>query len=624
MTKSEKLFEMLKYIREYPNLTASDLALLCNVSERGVYRYLKTLSRAGISIRFDGHGYRLTKDMFDLLKDADIESLMAAKSLLALGLKNSNDDKLSKHGKNLIELIEENLPRDETTTYGRIQILPPEAEPSHRGGTITIGHSSIPSIINPILTSDTISVTLTNLLFSSLVDFDINRNIIPDLAKSWEVSRNGLVWTFYLREDVKFHDGHPLTAEDLEFTYRTIMDPKSKSPIAERYELLDGFETEGDYIFRIFLKYPSAPFLGRVTWPIAPKHLLENADICSTEFNHNPIGSGPFKMSEWRKDNTIVLEANPHYFQQDRPIIDKLIFKVYPDRKSAIQAINTGEMDISLNLTTPDVLFMNGGRKFRTYATLNSSYYALFFNLDDPLFRDLRVRMAMDYAIDKEAIIKNQLKGYGEICTGPFGVRSWANNPEIQPTPHSVENARMLLSQAGWRSETEDGPIEKDGKPFEMTVMVPSAHDVLERIAVGIKAQLAKSGIRTKLVMGGASETKNGFQAILARAIVGTDPDYTYSFWHSQGGGGVLASYSNPSVDSLLEQGRRISDMEQRKNIYRRIHEIIHDDYPAIFLVSGSEFIGSNYDFSDAKFSSTLHFFTTMKDWQIIGNNREI
>jgi len=625
MPKSEKLFDMLQLVREYPNLNARDLARLCDVSERGIYRYLNTLSRAGIAIRFQNGGYKLQQDDYtQIFGKAEPEDLETLGTLLSEGMRACEDDDLVERGKKLMELMGMALPARGKKRPNYIEIVSEGTEAAQHGGTITIGHSSVPSIINPILTSETVSVNLMCLIFNSLVKFDSAQRPVPDLAKSWKVSKDGLVWTFSLRDDVKFHDGHPLTAHDVEFTYKAIMDSKNKSPLAKRYELIDRIEVEDDYTLRMTLKYPFAPFIHWLNREIAPKHLLEGEDIHNTSFNKHPVGSGPFRLTDWTKDHTIILDANREYFRKDRPVLDSLIFKAYQGREDALRAITHGDMDITLDLTASDLLFVGKRRTFRIYSAMGASYYAIVLNLKDPLFRDVRVRMALDYAIDRDSIIKNQLKGHSRICTGPFNINSWAYNPYIQSTPYNVETAKKLLGQAGWHDTDDDGVLDKDGKPLEISLAVPNIADNLERVAVAIRAQLMKTGIKVKLDYMDDSELyKKPFQAVLSMIITGADPDYVYRSWHSEGGNTNLSSYENRYVDDLLELGRQTTDFEKRKAIYHKIHEMIHDDCPAIFLASGREFIGSNYRFRDAGFSSLEYFLTTMRDWQIVSDERE-
>ena len=624
MTKSEKLFEMLQYIREYPYLSARDLALLCDVSERGIYRYIDTLTGSGFPVRLRDGGYRLPEDSPDLLGKLNVENLRSVKELLSIGIIHCGDDELSKHGRELMQLVDEALPETEEGISREIVIVPEGTMDANYGGAITIGHSSRKlDIINPILTSDTISAILMSLIFSRLVEFDRSQRPVPSLAQKWEVSGDGLVWTFFLRKNVTFHDGHPLKAQDVEFTYRAILDPKNMTPEAEQYDMIDGIETEGDHVFRVILKYPFASFIYRAGRSIAPRHLLENADLHDTPFNRRPIGSGPFKLVDWMGDDTILLGANRRYFIKGRPILDRLIFKSYTGRKTALQATAEGEIDMGLSLTLADIAFAGTRGAFRVYPIPAPSYYALIFNLKSPIFEDIRVRKALDYAIDRDSIMENQLKGYGEICTGPFSINSWSCNQDVQPTPYNVWKARDLLDEAGWHDTDKDGVLDRDGEPFEISIAVPTPSDGLGRIAVAVRAQLMKVGINAKLVHVDVSELSEvTSEAMLCMVSAGADPDSAYDLWHS-GSSANLASYENELVDDLLEQGRQITDMEKRRAIYHRVHKIIHDDYPAIFLASGREFIGSNYRFRDAKFSSMPHFLSTMKDWQIAGTEED-
>jgi peptide/nickel transport system substrate-binding protein len=401
----------------------------------------------------------------------------------------------------------------------------------------------------------------------------------------------------------------------VEFTYRAIMDPGNMSPRAKRYGPVDRISTEGDYIFRIFLKHPFIPLMSRLGWPIAPRHLLERQKLGSTPFNRHPVGSGPFKLADWREDDTIVLDANREYFRKDRPILDRLVFRQYPDRESALQAISRGEMDIALNLTASDLLFVGRSGSFRVYPVSSPFYYALIFNLRDPLFRDIKVRKAMDHAIDKVSIAR-KLKSYE--CSGPFDAGSWAYNSHVKPTPRNLERARELLEQAGWRDV--NGVLTRDGKSFEVSIGVLNASDILERIASHIKAQLAGVGIQVNLFRMDDSELyETPFQAIVAMIASGTDPEYARRTWHSGSGHANLASYRNSFVDDLMDLGRQTAELEKRKAIYHKIHEIIHDDCPAIFLASAYEYIGSRYQFRD-RFTSIMHFLSTVRDWQIAGS----
>ena len=625
MPKSEKLFEVLNFISESPDLTPRDLARLCDVSERAIYRYINTLIKVGISIQFQDGGYKIKGYYGDILSKVDPEGLKALKLLLSAGMQTYKDERILKYGRSLMDLIEMNIPKKERRQFDEIEIISDGIMATHHGGTITIGHSSIPDIINPILTSETISVNLMALIFSSLIKFDEARRPVPDLARNWKISEDGLVWTFFIRDDVDFHDGHPLTAHDVEFTYRSIMDPRNSFPRAKQYELIDRIESEGDYILRIVLKHPFAPFMSRLTREIAPRHLLEDVEeLRNASFNRRPVGSGPFKLVDWAEDDTITLDANRKYFRKDRPILDRLVFKTYPDRQTALQAISRGEMNIALGLAASDLLFASKSQTFRVYSAAGAFYYAVIFNLKDQIFKDIKIRKALDYAINRSSIIENQLKGHGQMCSGPFGVNSWAYNPNVKPTGYDIERARELLAQAGWVDTDGDDILDKDGEPFEITLTVPNISDMLERIAKTIGTQLVKVGIKVKLEYVDDSELyETPFQAALFMLPAGDDPEYTCRLWHSKSENTNLASYENKFVDDLADMGKQERDLEKRQVIYHKIHEIIHDDCPAIFLATAFEYIGSNYRFRNDRFSSMLYFLTTMKDWQIVDEEEE-
>ncbi len=625
MAKSEKLFEVLEIIKKSPNLSPKELAELCNVSERAIYRYIHTLSKVGILVSYRKGGYKLQGYYGDILNNFKPESLEAIRKLLISGMRLHSDEKVLQHGREFLKLIDMNIPREGSSEPGEIDIISEAVRALNHGGIITIGHSSIPDIINPILTIETISANLLDLIFSSLIKFDEAQRPMPDAAKSWEISYDGLIWTFFLREDITFHDGYPLTAQDVEFTYNAMITPKNMSPRAMRYDLIEKVETDGDYIFRLYLKQPFSAFISRLNHAIAPKHLLDGVDLRNTKFNQEPVGSGPFKLTHWSEEDTIILEANRGYFRKDRPILDKLIFKSYTDRNSALEAIARKEMDIALNLTASDLLFIGDGGTFRIYSLPGPSYYTWIFNLKDPIFKDIRLRRALDYAIDKEAIIKNQLKSHGVVCTGPFAVDSWAYNPDVKPTPYNVERAKELLKQAGWQYNNSDNVLIKDGKALEITINISNNLDILERIAKAIGSQLMQMGIKV-LVDDSPRDPESKdktFQTILAAISVGAEPDNTRRSWHSTDSDANLASYSNRFVDDLMDLGRAESDIEKRRAVYYKIHELIHDDCPAIFLASAFEYIGSNYRFRNDELHSMMHFLLSMKDWQIVDKSKQ-
>ncbi|MDD5195934.1 MAG: ABC transporter substrate-binding protein, partial [Candidatus Omnitrophica bacterium] len=215
------------------------------------------------------------------------------------------------------------------------------------GGALIWGTYHKPTRINPILTTHSVSAPLVQLIFNALVRINSKGEIEPDLATTWEVSENGLVYTFHLRKGVRFHDGKGCTAFDVQFTYDRILDPQVNSPFASTFQLVDKFETPDAFTFKVFLKKASVSFIYRMIRYIMPKHILEGKDLNKTDFNFHPIGTGPFKFKEWTKDNQIILEYNPDYFE-GRPYLDKIAVKSYSDSRSLWTAFMRGEVDFVL------------------------------------------------------------------------------------------------------------------------------------------------------------------------------------------------------------------------------------------------------------------------------------
>ena len=298
-------------------------------------------------------------------------------------------------------------------------------------------------------------------------------------------------------------------------------------------------------------------------------------------------------MKEWVTGQKIVLQANDTYFE-GRPKIDTYIARVIPDAATMFLELKFGGIDV-MALTPPQYklqadteLFNKYFQKFR-YPAFGYTY--LGYNLRDPRFSDKRIRKAITFAINKKDIIAGVLLGYGTPCTGPFPPESWAYNPDVRDFEYNPEKAKALLKEAGWK-EGRDGIIAKDGKVFEFTVLVDQGNDARMKTAQIIKENLKKAGIvmHIKVLEWQALLhqfiDKKRFEAIIMGWGLSRDPDL-YDIWHSsktKEGDFNFISYKNDEVDRLLLEGRRTFDIEKRRKIYHRIHEILAEDQPYTFL----------------------------------------
>lgn len=467
-------------------------------------------------------------------------------------------------------------------------------QPSY-GDALVVGSIGEPSILIPMLAGDSASHEVAGLIFNGLVKYAPDLSLVGDLARSWDISEDGKTITFHLRKGVRWTDGVEFTSEDVLFGYRTIIDKNTPTPYKEDFLQVDRAEAPDPYTFRVHYREVFAPALA--SWgnlPILPKHLLEGKDITKTSFGRNPIGMGPFVFVRWEPGQKLILKANPDYFE-GRPYLDYYIYRIIPDQATMFMELKAGGIDmmgltpIQYKRQTNTEFFRENFNKFK-YPTFVYTY--LGFNLKHPFFQDKRVRQAIAYGIDKEEIIDVVLFGLGRIATGPYVPDTWPYNPNVKRYRYDPEKAKALLKEAGWKDTDHDGILDRDGRPFEFTILTNMGNSLRERTATIIQWRLKQIGIKVNIRLLEWSTfinefiDKRRFEAVILGWSIGLDPDQ-YDIWHSSKTGPKefnFISYKNPEVDRLLEAGRRTFDMEKRKRAYYRIQEILAEEQPYVFL----------------------------------------
>jgi len=522
------------------------------------------------------------------------------------------------------------FPEDKTLNENR----PPNRTHPY-GGTLVWGVANQPTIINPILTTHSVSAGLLNIVLSRLIRINSKGQIKPDLAKSWEVSDNGTIYTFYLRENVKFHDGVEFTAEDAAFTYQQFIDQNNNSPYRTHFELVQNLEVVDKYIFRITLSKPFPAFLYKlVEREIIPKHILDGKNLHNAPFNYHPIGTGPFKFKSWDKEtNQIELEANTHYFE-GRPYLDKIIVKTYSNNSQLWAAIMRHEVDLVQWITSGDYSIIEKDPAFKAYAVPFKMYYAMVYNLKDSIWHDQQLRQAIAYGINKKEII-DALPGFNGVeSTGPFHPESIGFNPEVKPFEYDPIKAKMMLMHRGWQDMNTDahdgeyGIRRKGDRELELRLLIDERNEMYKKMAGVIRQNLSEIGIKTKVLLYKSEQEltqeyldRYRPQAWL-RFYVGfgfsefDNYDTTGNWYSLSSESGKLWDYKNDEVDRLYELARITQDENVRAEIYRKIHKIIYDDQPACFLFYPSWYLAVN-----AKFENTDEYFSThmptytIKDW---------
>jgi len=447
--------------------------------------------------------------------------------------------------------------------------------------------------LNPVIANDSASAAINDQVFNGLVKYDKDINLIGDLAKRWEVSNHGKTITFFLRKGVLWHDGVEFTAADCLFTYQKFIDPNVVTPYSSLYMDIAKAEIVNRYVFRVTYKEPFSPAMESWSMGVIPKHLLEGKDINTDQFNRHPIGTGPYRFRDWTAGQKIVLDANNDYFE-GRPNIDQFIYRIIPDSSTMFQELLSGGVDL-MGLNPLQYLRKSETRRIRdNYVKFRypaNAYTYMGYNLRNPLFGEVKVRQALSYAINRRGIIEGILLGLGRPCTGPFSYVSWAYNPHAKVYEYDPERARRMLAEAGWKERNSTGVLIKNGEPFHFTIMTNQGNTERIRTAEIIQQNLQDVGVHADIrVMEWQAFLeqidKRSFDAIILGWSMGRDPDL-YDIWHSsktKKGEYNFINYKNTEVDRLLIEGRRTFDMEKRKKIYYRIHEILAEEQPYAFL----------------------------------------
>lgn len=436
------------------------------------------------------------------------------------------------------------------------------------------------------------------------VDQELRSEILQRLKEEFlsTIEENPVI-TFYLRKGVYFHDGHPLTAEDVKFTYEAIMDPKNLSPRAADFEPVKTVEVIDPHTVRITYKRLYSPAIG--TWGIGilPKHLLdrkaleeeakrkgkESISIRESNFNRRPIGSGPFKFVEWKADQYIKLRRFENYWEGP-PNYQEYVFRVIPDPLTQEMEFYSGTID-SYSVLPHQVVRLKNDPNFQNFSGLSFGYTYVGFNLQREPFNDIRVRKALAMAIDVEKIINYVVYGQGERITGPFPIQTPYYNHKVKPVPYDPKRAIELLQEAGYERQP-DGFFKKGDKKLAFTLITNSGNDIRKAILAIVQDSWRTIGVdvRTDLVEWSVFVQervgKRDFDALILGWMMGVEPDL-YQIWHSSQTGPFqlnFVGFKNPLADELILKIRKEYNEAKRVEYCHKLHEVIAEQQPYIFL----------------------------------------
>ena len=471
----------------------------------------------------------------------------------------------------------------------------PAPEP---GGTAVIAAGSDLDYANPLVSADIWTNEIMRYgLFMPLIQYGPNLEYEPHLARSWEMlGDTGVV--FHLRDDVRWHDGEPTTAEDVLFTFERARNPATAFPNADYFARWTDGVVVDSYTVRFSFEPHAEPLAGWPFTPIAPKHLLDSIPperLRQARFNRNPVGNGPFRFVSQRANDRWVFEANPDHPEElgGRPLLDRLVWRIIPDNTAQITELRGGEADLALQPQPGQVRDLAEQEGVRAIIKPSRTFSFIVWNGRHEPLGDPRVRRALAMAIDREEILQGLRHGLGEVAVGPIMPFHWAYDDDLAPLPFDPDSARALLAAAGIRDRDEDGVAElPDGSEFEIRLKLPAGSATNRDIAGAVRNDLRAIGVRlvtrpteVTSLFADVTSPERPFEAVL----LGWSGDFRLDFrdtFHSDALGEPyqFASYSNPVVDSLMDRATLETNRARAIPLWRRVQEILRREQPWTLL----------------------------------------
>jgi peptide/nickel transport system substrate-binding protein len=502
----------------------------------------------------------------------------------------------------------------------KISTSPKEEYPGDEGDWLISNEIGEPRTLNTLSVEssiearDIVSRNIIETLFYYDLDYD-GVKLVPVLAESMEVSKDGLEITVKLKKDIWFSDGVPVTADDVIFTYQTMMNPEiDAADIRNYYNNVKQVVKIDDRTVKFVLKelyWQTIESVG--VFDVLPRHIYQFTD--PKQFNNrrsNPVGSGPYVFERWDVGQQVVLRRNDNYWGK-KPKINKLVFKIITNSMAALQALRSHNID-TMEPSSEQFFELSKDEQFKEdfnmllYWRPSFGYNYIGWNEARAFFKDRRVRLAMTYSVNRPAIVEYIQKGYGKVITGPFYIYGKQNDPNIKPWPFDLEKAKQLLDEAGWIDHDGDGIRDKDGVTFRFKLSYPSGSETAERIIKMIKDDTARIGVDVipdpvewsifleRLNRGDFDAAFSGWGGTIE-----SDP---YQIFHSsqiQNRGNNRVGFSNAEADKLMEEARRTLDPDKRYELYHQFDRVIHEEQPYTFLVTRPSYTLLDKRFGNAK-----------------------
>lgn len=450
------------------------------------------------------------------------------------------------------------------------------------GGVLIAARAADAKGLDPHVQTAFTSFRALEHIYEPLLRLDADMNVVPGLAESWSWSEGGKTLTMALRQGVTFHDGTPMTAADVKFTFERILNEETGAAARSFFTAIQSIETPDDATVVFTLSAPNAAILAAMTNPnsgIMSKAWIEGGADPTTGAN----GTGPFKLASWEPDNIMMLEANRAYWEAGLPRLNGIEFRTIPDESSILAALRSGDVDWAI---------INDPRVGMTAATTNLTvmrspalaYHVLQLNASRPQFADQRVRLAISCAIDRQQVLDTASLGEGEVTSPATPPNYRAPLDQLECYTQDIERAKQLLTDAGV-SSVEFTTIAAADEPPTALSEAQNIQAQLEAIGVKMNIETLELGVYVDRWL------KGDFDAAVALNGGNPDPDNMFfRYWHSTGNLNKVANYSSPELDALLEEARSTTDVAKRQELYLEIQKLLTEAAPWVWLYVGYEY----------------------------------
>jgi len=479
--------------------------------------------------------------------------------------------------------------------------------------TLNLSMSSSPSRINPLLASDSASSEISDWIFNGLLKYDKDGNIALDLASSYTFeSKTKLI--LKLRKDVLWHDGEKFTAQDVVFTYESILNPKIFVTFSSNYNKVKSVKALDDYTIEVIYKEPYFKALEAWLVGILPSHIYKNEkDMMTSSYNKNPIGTNAYKLKSFQNGKDIKLLAYDDYFE-GRAKIDEINYTFLPDPSTSFLMLKQKKLDVGK--LTPLQIDRQVKEKFKdSYSIIEQpsfSYSYMGFNLKHKKFKNKKIRQALSLAINRQELVDILFLGHGKVNNGPFLKGSFVYPEDTKDVIQDVKRAKQLLREAGFDKNN----------PFTFEVVTNTGNEIRINAAQILQYQLQKVGVHMKIrvmewqaFLNTVVHPRN-FEAVLLGWNLALMPD-AYPLWHSKSrtvGSFNFTGYSNKEVDALIEEGSSTIDRIKFSQIYKRIFKKITSDLPYLFLYTSNSITAVNKKIKNVK-PAFLGIMHNQKKW---------